>query len=137
MKLRNVFQMQVMVVGLGAALLLGGSVRAQELENTNWDDGPGVVPFAQQAPAQAVATPTNPDSVTPAATTTQSIVTQAGVLPQLGPANDWMMGGLNRLYSFGGSVCDDGNETPQPEYRRQHRSEPQQRRSPISVLSPN
>jgi hypothetical protein len=94
MKLRNLFRMYVMVIGFGAALMLGSPARAQELENTTWDDGPGVVPFAQQASAQAVATPINSDFVIPAAAITEPVVIQASVLSQSSPANEWVIGAL-------------------------------------------
>jgi hypothetical protein len=94
MKLRNLFRIYVMVIGFGAALMLGSPTRAQELENTTWDDGPGVVPFAQQASIQAAATPINSDFVIPAATITEPVVIQAGVLSQSSPANEWVIGAL-------------------------------------------
>ena len=47
MKLRNRIQMQALVIGFGAALLLASSSFAQEIENTRWDDGPGVAPATQ------------------------------------------------------------------------------------------
>jgi xanthine/uracil/vitamin C permease (AzgA family) len=86
--------MQGILIGFGAALLLCGSVRAQELENTNWDDGPGAVPFVQQASAQVVTSPINSDFAPPTATIAKSVVTQAGVLSQSSPVEEWVMGAL-------------------------------------------
>jgi hypothetical protein len=51
MKPPKTFRAQAMVIGFGVALLLASAARAQEFDNTRWDDGPNVVPFAQLAPA--------------------------------------------------------------------------------------
>ncbi len=50
MKVQNILRVTMIMIGIGAALLLTGSVQAQEIENTAWDDGPTVAPFAQPAP---------------------------------------------------------------------------------------
>jgi hypothetical protein len=94
MKLRNIFRMRTIVIAFGAVLLLGASARAQEIENTNWDDGPGAAPFAQPAPNRAAddfnSRAMNSHAVTAAVTTTNPVVTQAAVLSQLSPA-EWPM----------------------------------------------
>jgi hypothetical protein len=51
MKPLKTFWTPAMMIGFGAALLLASAARAQEFDNTRWDDGPNVVPFAQAAPA--------------------------------------------------------------------------------------
>jgi hypothetical protein len=53
MKIQNIIRMQAMVLGVGAALLLASSVRAQEIENSSFNDGPNMVAIEQQAPASA------------------------------------------------------------------------------------
>jgi hypothetical protein len=137
MKLRNLLRMQVMLIGFGAALLLGGSARAQELENTNWDDGPGVVPFAQQAPAQGVATPINSDSVTPTAAVAKSVVTQAGDLSQLSPANEWVMGALLVCTALVAMRALMETRSRNRNIDESHRPDQQPRRSLMTVRSPN
>jgi hypothetical protein len=95
MKLRNIFRMGTIVIGFGVVLLLGASARAQEIENTNWDDGPGAVSFAQLAPDQAAgdfnSNAMNSDSGTAAVAITNPVVTQAAVFSQLSPVAEWAM----------------------------------------------
>jgi hypothetical protein len=91
MKLRNIFRMEKILVGFGATLLLGASVRAQEIENTNWDDGPGAVSFVQPAPGRPAGdfnvVAVNSHAGTAAVTMTNPVVTQAAVLSQSGPVD--------------------------------------------------
>lgn len=47
MKVRNILRMQAMVIGFGAALLLASSAPAQEIVNTEFNDGPNVATFDQ------------------------------------------------------------------------------------------
>jgi len=56
---------QMIITGLGAALLFAGSVNAQEITNTEFNDGPNVTAFAQ--PTQSVSA-----QVTPASTPVMS-----------------------------------------------------------------
>lgn len=58
MKIQNIIRMQAMVLGVGAALLLTSSVRAQEIENTSFNDGPNMVAIEQQVPASAATSST-------------------------------------------------------------------------------
>jgi predicted metal-binding membrane protein len=51
----------MIITGLGAALLFAGSVKAQEITNTEFNDGPYVTAFAQQTPSVSA-------QVTPAST---------------------------------------------------------------------
>jgi hypothetical protein len=53
MKSKNVLRTPLLAFGLGAALLLAGSVKAQEIVNTEFEDGPKVVPFSQPVYLQA------------------------------------------------------------------------------------
>lgn len=69
MKVQNMFRMQAMVIGLGAALFLASSVPAQEIVNTSFNDGPYVASFDQPtapAAAQVTAADANPPAVNPA-----------------------------------------------------------------------
>lgn len=61
MKSRIVFRRHLFLVGLGATLLLAGSAKAQEITNTQFDDGPYAVPFSQP-----LSDPDSSDSAPPA-----------------------------------------------------------------------
>jgi hypothetical protein len=85
MKLHNFFRMQAIVVGFAAALLLASSTPAQEIENTNWDDGPNVAPLAQPAPTVNDLN----SAVTPAAVVSEPVANRESIFAQgnvvLGP----------------------------------------------------
>jgi hypothetical protein len=51
MKLQNILRTQVAAIGFAAAFLLAGGARAQEIDNTVWEDSPNVERFPQPAPA--------------------------------------------------------------------------------------
>jgi hypothetical protein len=51
MKLQNILRTQVAVIGFTAAFLLAGGARAQEIDNTIWEESPNVERFPQPAPA--------------------------------------------------------------------------------------
>lgn len=93
MKLRNIFRTQTILIGFGAALLLASSACAQEIENTDWNDGPGVVAFAQPVSDQTAndfnTTAISPDAVMPAAMMIQPVATQEGVFAKLSPVEEW------------------------------------------------
>lgn len=59
MKSHNALRRHLLLVGLGATSLLAGSAKAQEITNTQFNDGPYVVPFSHSFtdPASAEATP--------------------------------------------------------------------------------
>jgi hypothetical protein len=67
MKAQNVLRTPLLAFGLGAALLLVGSAKAQEIVNAEFEDGPYVVPFSQ--PVYLEATP----AATPVMTESQAI----------------------------------------------------------------
>ena len=104
MKVRNILRMQAMLVAfVGAMLLMGASVRAQEIENTVWDDNQNVAAVAQPAPAATVADTAATKPVTPAtseATDLQGMnaaaviqpVSQATSASQWTYADVWVMG---------------------------------------------
>jgi hypothetical protein len=61
MKVQNIFRMQAIVIGLGAALFLASPAPAQEIVNTSFNDGPNVTSFDQPtAPAAAQVTAAQP-----------------------------------------------------------------------------
>ena len=47
MKIQNILRAQVAVIGFAAAFLLAGGARAQEIDNTVWEDSPNVEQFPQ------------------------------------------------------------------------------------------
>jgi len=58
MKMQNIIRMQAVVIGLGAALLIASKAQAQEIVNTEFNDGPYVTAYDQPTTtAQAIATP--------------------------------------------------------------------------------
>jgi hypothetical protein len=76
MKLQNIFRMQAIVIGFGAVLLLSTPVKAQEIVNTEFSDGPSVTSFTQPAAITTEAAATAPSAVqvkaeTPVATNPQ------------------------------------------------------------------
>jgi hypothetical protein len=84
----------VLVIGLGAALTLTSSVRAQEIENKVWDDGPNVVPFEQAAPAATTNAPAvkqvATSAVRPVAKTRPAAAPQQASVFQQSPAMVWL-----------------------------------------------
>ena len=60
MRLQKILRTQMIITGLGAALLFAGSVKAQEITNTEFSDGPNVTAFAQ--PTQSISAQVTPAS---------------------------------------------------------------------------
>src|SRR5215472_4392003 len=60
MRFQKILRTQMIITGLGAALLFAGAVRAQEITNTEFNDGPNVTAFAQ--PTQSVSAQVAPAS---------------------------------------------------------------------------
>jgi predicted metal-binding membrane protein len=60
MRFQKILRTQMIITGLGAALLFAGSVNAQEITNTEFNDGPYVTAFAQ--PTQSVSAQVTPAS---------------------------------------------------------------------------
>ena len=57
MRFQKILRTQMIITGLGAALLFAGTVKAQEITNTEFNDGPYVTAFAQPASVSAQVTP--------------------------------------------------------------------------------
>jgi len=101
MKFQKMLRTQMVITGLGAALLFAGSAQAQEITNIEFSDGPYVTAFAQ--PAQAVSAQASPAS-TPVITGSQTMQTVAAVsfpvVPDDGGAlpssevESWIVAGL-------------------------------------------
>jgi predicted metal-binding membrane protein len=60
MRFQKMLRTQMLITGLGAALLFAGSVKAQEITNTEFNDGPYVTAFTQ--PTQSVSAQVTPAS---------------------------------------------------------------------------
>ncbi len=95
MKIQNILRTQVAVIGFAAAFLLAGGARAQEIDNTVWEDSSNVERFPQPAPA-AVANNGNTvmaNSVeTDAATVAQSSVIREAVVSGGTAREGWLIG---------------------------------------------
>jgi hypothetical protein len=98
MKLQNIFRMQVMVVGFGAALLLASSARAQEIENTNWADSSSTVSAAQEAPAptagQLDSLGADSQAPSPAAAASKTLVAQETFITHTTLVEGWVIASL-------------------------------------------
>ena len=87
MKIQNIFRMQVAVMAIGAALLLAGAARAQEIDNPSFDEGSSSVPFTQPSPSQASAALQNVAASSPA-TVAASVATDPA------PKNNVVLSGM-------------------------------------------
>jgi hypothetical protein len=97
MKVQNIFRMQAMVIGLGAALLLASSAPAQEIVNTSFNDGPNVATFDQPttpAAAQvsaAGANVTNANASAPAVEVPAPVVAEEAIVSFEDSAQRWLI----------------------------------------------
>jgi hypothetical protein len=96
MKAQNIFRMQAIVIGLGAALLLASSTSAQEIVNTSFNDGPNVATFDQPtttAAAQVSAAPAavNANASAPAAAVAVPVVAEEAVVSFENSAERWLI----------------------------------------------
>jgi hypothetical protein len=96
MKIQNIFRTQAIVIGFGAALLLASSAPAQEIVNTEFNDGPNVTAFTQPAPSAPTATSSsasadsNAAAASPAAIST-AVVTSEAVTSFETSAEGWLI----------------------------------------------
>jgi hypothetical protein len=96
MKIQNILRTQVTVIGFAAAFLLAGGARAQEIDNTVWEDSPNVERFPQPAPA-TVANNGNTVMANSVQTDTATVVAQSSVVQEAvvsgGTAREgWLIG---------------------------------------------
>jgi hypothetical protein len=97
MKVQNIFRMQAMVIGLGAALFLASSAPAQEIVNTSFSDGPNVATFNQPTtPAAgqvsaAGTTAVNANASAPAVETAAPVVVEEAVVSLEDSAQRWLI----------------------------------------------
>lgn len=100
MKFQNMIRTQLVVVGIGAALMFAGTAKSQEIENSTFSDGPNVVAFAQPTAQDAVAPNTalaGSQAVRPTAAinpSTNVISAQQASLEQQPPTDTWLLGTL-------------------------------------------
>jgi hypothetical protein len=108
MKIQNIIRTSAFAVGIAAAaLFLASSVRAQEIVNTEFSDGPNVAPFPQPANA-AVTAPVSAEStaadantaVPPVVTISTPVVTEQALVSLENSAERWLIVSL----MFGGAM---------------------------------
>jgi hypothetical protein len=80
MKIQNILRTQAIVIGFGAALLLGNVAPAQEIVNTEFNDGPYVTSFPQPTVPVANSTSSAPTLADSDATTTPAIAVSTPVV---------------------------------------------------------
>lgn len=94
MKVRNILRMQAIVIGFGAALLLASSAPAQEIVNTEFNDGPNVASFDQPT-TKNVESDTSRDSkrteATPAAVVSTPVVSNGEMVSLEHSAERWLI----------------------------------------------
>lgn len=111
MKIQNIIRTSTIAVGIAAAaLFLASSVRAQEIVNTEFSDGPNVATFSQPAttaavtaPASAEATTTTADAntaVSPTVMASTPFVTEQAMVSFEKSAERWLIVSL----LFGGAM---------------------------------
>ena len=98
MKLQNIFRMNMMVIGFGAALLLASSARAQEIENTNWDEASNSVAAAQPPAApnaiELNANAADSQAMSSAAGVSKTLVAQETFITHTTLVEGWMIASL-------------------------------------------
>jgi hypothetical protein len=110
MKIQSILRTQAIVVGIGAALLLASVGHAQEIDNTQWYDGPNVAPYAQAVPVQPAnelnLTVAQPNDSIPSVHSAAPIITQKAEISNWTPEEGWLFAsflicmGLVRLYAM-------------------------------------
>ena len=127
MKMQNIIRMQAIVVGLGAALFLASGTPAQEIVNTEFNNGPYVTTFDQPTSATYTAeasTAGDSNTVTPAIAIATPVVTNEAMISAEASAIRWLaassLSGLALLAVY--AVA---------EIRRANRKFPQSTSSPL------
>lgn len=110
MKIQNIIRTSTIAVGIAAgALFLASSVRAQEIVNTEFSDGPNVASFSQPAASNAAAAqPLSAEStaadantaVPPAMTISTPVVSEQALVSFENSAERWLIVSL----MFGGAM---------------------------------
>jgi hypothetical protein len=127
MKIQNILRMQAIVVGLGATLFLASSTPAQEIVNTEFNNGPYVTTFDQPTSSAYTAeasTAGDSNTVTPAVAIATPVATNEAMLSAETSAIRWLVASslsgiaLLAVYAFA-------------EIRRANRRFPQSTSSPL------
>jgi hypothetical protein len=118
MKIQNIIRTQAIVIALGAALLLAGSLRAQEIDNVSFDEGPNSIPMGQAVPAPKASTPAAANSQVPNANAEAEtqFVSEEVVSSQITPVDRWSMAALLVCIALGAlylrAIAYRGSRTP-------------------------
>jgi len=100
MRIQNMIRTSAIAVGIAAAaLFLASSVRAQEIVNTEFSDGPNVVTFPQPTTTVATAADAN-TTVTPMVAISTPVVTEQALVSFENSAERWLIVSL----MFGGAM---------------------------------
>lgn len=98
MKSRKLFRMQMILAGLAAAFFFAGASRAQEITNTEFNNAPNTVPFAQPSPERssgaATVALTGSQAMKAAGSIVASIPVQRAAIAQPKSAKVWVGGTL-------------------------------------------
>jgi hypothetical protein len=98
MKMQNILRIQAITFGLGAALLFTAPVKAQEIVNTEFPDGPYVTNFAQPttntAQTAAVTPVSNNANAAPAMTASAAQVVNEDLASISKPTESWLLASL-------------------------------------------
>jgi len=91
MRIQNMIRTSAIAVGIAAAaLFLASSVRAQEIVNTEFSDGPNVATFPQPTTTVATAADAN-TTVTPMVAISTPVVTEEAMVSFENSAERWLM----------------------------------------------
>jgi hypothetical protein len=95
MKIQNILRTQAIVIGFGAALLLATSAPAQEIVNTEFNDGPNVTAFTQPAPSAPTAASSSAsadsNAAAPAVAISAPVVTNEALASFETSAEGWLI----------------------------------------------
>jgi hypothetical protein len=94
MKVRNILRTLAIVIGFGAALLLASSAPAQEIVNTEFNDGPNVASFDQPTVKnveQGTSQNSKIQEATPVAVVSTPIVNSGEVVSLEHSAEGWLI----------------------------------------------
>ena len=98
MTFQKMLRTQLVVAGFGAALFLASSAKAQEITNTEFNDGPYVAAFAQPVVAQATpaSTPvmTEPQAMQAVAAITAPVFADEETLAAASSVERWIVAGM-------------------------------------------
>jgi hypothetical protein len=98
MTFQKMLRTQLIVAGFAAALMLASAAKAQEITNTEFNDGPYVAAFAQQVVAQVTpaSTPvmTEPQAIEAIAVITAPVFADEETLVAASSVERWIVAGM-------------------------------------------